>query len=77
MANRNWSVSALHSFGDLFSALLSQIAGVSDTKAVLEDFLDFFQSKAGNFWVEEVDHDPADGTDASVEAEGTGRSESL
>lgn len=40
VTHSNWSIGTLHSLGDLFAALLSQVASVPDTKAMLEDFLD-------------------------------------
>lgn len=77
VTNWDWLLGTSHSFSDLLAAFLSQVACVPNTEAVLEDLLDFFKGKSRNFWVEEVDEDPAETTDGSVEAECTAWSDSL
>lgn len=77
MPNGDWSICALHACLDLFSSLFPQVTGISDPEAVFENFLNFFEGQARDFWVEEVDQNPADTADGSIETEGTTRSDSL
>lgn len=67
----------LDSLSNLLSALLSELASISDTKAVLENFLDLLKSETRDFRVEEVDQDIADTADGCVEGEGSDGSDTL
>ena len=58
-------------YNDVF-AILPQLSSIADTKPMFEDLSYFLERQARYFRVKEVDQNPADATDGSVEAKCAG-----
>lgn len=72
MAHGDRHLAALQLLRDDVLAILPQLSGVADTETMLEDLPYFLKRQARYFRVEEVDQNPADATDGSVEAKCAG-----
>lgn len=72
MSHGNGLLAASKPLRDDVLAVLPQLSSIADTESMFEDISYFLERQARYFRIEEVDEDPAEATDGSVETKRAG-----